>query len=193
MNTRDNQRSRLTRMLIKQAYLELMHRTVPGRITVKDICAAAQLNRSTFYLHYSEPNDILIELEDEAIKDVSDALQSIGNSHDARTDAMNYLLEFLRYIRRHDDLFRTFLVENSDPHFRRKLHSCAKEMICQWFSVELSAEYKECAYTYLVSGSTELLIEWIRGGYRLPEEQLGVILYSMCEGGLRSICLREMQ
>ena len=190
MNTKDNQRSRLTRMLMKQAYLDLMHRTAPGKISVKDICTAAQLNRSTFYLHYAEPNDILIELEDEAIADVSNALRSIGNSHDARTNAMNYLLEFLRYIRRHDDLFRTFLVENSDPHFRRKLQNCAKEMICQWFTVELAPEYKEYAYTYLVSGCIDLLIEWIRSNFQMQEEQLGTILYCMCEGGLRSVCMK---
>jgi len=177
-------------MLMKQAYLELMHKTAPGRITVKDICAAAQLNRSTFYLHYAEPNDILIELEDEAINDVSAALQSIGSSHDARPDAMNYLLSFLHYIRRHDDLFRTFLVENSDPHFRRKLSICAKEMVCRWFDVRLAPEYKECAYTHLISGSIELLVEWIRSGYRMPDDQLGTILYCMCEGGLRSVCIR---
>lgn len=187
MNTKDNQRARLTRMLMKQAYLELMHQTAPGKITVKDICAAAQLNRSTFYLHYNEPNDILIELEDEAIAQVSEALMDISAFEDGAPDAMEYLLGFLRYIQKNDDLFRTFLVENPDPHFRRKLQDCTREIIEQWFAVDLKKEFKEGAYLYLVSGSMELLAEWIRSNYRMSEKDMGLILFGMCEGGLRGL------
>ena len=50
MNTKDNQRARLTRMLFKNAYLELME--AGDRINVRALCEKAQLNRSTFYLHY---------------------------------------------------------------------------------------------------------------------------------------------
>ena len=49
MNTKDNQRSRLTKLLMKQAYIHLMHEKSTARITVKDICAGAEVNRSTFY------------------------------------------------------------------------------------------------------------------------------------------------
>jgi len=190
MNTKDNQRSRLTKLLMKQAFLDLMHKTAPDKITVKEICSTAELNRTTFYLHYSEPNDILIELEDEAIKQVSDALCSIGHSGAGKTDTMANLFEFLRYIRKNDDLFRTFLVENSNPHFRRKLQKCAKETVMKWFDVQLAQEYKEYAYTYLISGCIDLLIEWIRSNYQMSDECLGDILFCMCEGGLRSICLK---
>jgi len=175
---------------MKNAYLELMHKTVPARITVKDICAGAQVNRSTFYLHYNEPNDILIELEDEAIAQVSEALKSMSTFRNGTPDAMNNLLGFLRFIRKNDDLFRTFLVENPDPHFRRKLQDCAREIMEHWFDVELAKEYKECAYLYLVSGCVELLTQWIRTGYQMSDKKLGIILFGMCEGGLRSICMQ---
>ena len=47
---------------------------------MKDICNGAEVNRSTFYLYYTEPNDILMELEDESIARVTASLSSIGTT-----------------------------------------------------------------------------------------------------------------
>ena len=185
MNTKDNQRSRLTRMLLKQACLRLMHEKQPQKITVKEICEGAQVNRSTFYLHYTQPNDILIELEDEAIQQVSDALRSIGGSFDAPADARAHLLAFLRYIRKNSELFRTLLVENSDPHFRRKLFDFAMAMVGNAFAIDLEAQRKTAVYRFLISGSIELLTEWLRGDCAVPEQAEGELLYTLCEGCIR--------
>lgn len=185
MNTKDNQRSRLTRMLLKQAYIRLMHKRQPAKITVKDICEGAEVNRSTFYLHYTQPNDILIELEDEAIRQVSDSLRSIGGSVEAPSDARQYLLAFLRYIQKNDELFRTLLVENSDPHFRRKLFDFAMVMAGNAFDISMEAERKNTVYRFIISGSIDILTEWIRSDYATAEQVEGELLYNLCEGCIR--------
>lgn len=43
------------------AFLELLERKDFAYITVKEICAAAGVNRSTFYLHYENVGDLLDE------------------------------------------------------------------------------------------------------------------------------------
>ena len=78
MNKKDNQRARLTKMLLKQAYMTLMKEKKTDRITVRDICSRAEVNRSTFYLHYAEPNDLLTEIENEAVSLVTEAITAIG-------------------------------------------------------------------------------------------------------------------
>ena len=188
MNTKDNQRARLTKLLLKQAYIRLMHEKQPSKITVKDICAGAEVNRSTFYLHYAQPNDILIELENEAIQQVSDSLRSIGGSSEAPTDARRYLLGFLRYIQRNDELFRTLLAENSDPHFRRKLFDFAMVMVESSFDIPIETERKKAVYRFIISGSIDLLAEWIRMDYAPSEQAECELLYNLCEG---CICQTE--
>lgn len=191
MNKKDNQRSRLTRMLMKQAYLELMRGKPASKITVKDICESAEVNRSTFYLHYAEPNDILTELEDESISRISEALSAIGASDTGSQDARNYLLSFLRYIRQNDEMFRALLVENSDPHFRRKLQAVALNMAVNAFQVELPEACKTGAYLYIVSGSIELLSAWVGNQYEIPENVMCDMLYCLCEGSLSAVCSRQ--
>ena len=175
-------------MLLKQAYISLMHEKQPARITVKEICESAEINRSTFYLHYDEPNDILIELEDEAIEKMSESLYAIGSSNEKPRDAEEYLLKFLRYVKVNDDLFRTFLVENSDPHFKRKLRDVAMKMITSSFSVDIPAGRGNIPYSFLVSGSIDVLSDWIKSGYAFPEYVIGKTLYALCEGALGAVC-----
>lgn len=189
MNKKDNQRTRLTRMLMKQAYLQLMSEKPTGRITVRDICDRSEINRSTFYLHYQEPNDILIELEDETILKVREALYAIGALDDGATDVSKYMLSFFDYVRRNEELFRALLINNSDPHFRRKMLEITEEITLGAFRVRLDQELSSAVYLYIVSGSLEVLTEWIRSGFSMPEQTLCNVLYRLCEGGLRSIAV----
>ena len=53
-NMPDNRRVRMTKKLIKDAYLELLESSPSEKISVTDICKAADVNRSTFYMYYED-------------------------------------------------------------------------------------------------------------------------------------------
>lgn len=188
MNTKDNQRSRLTRMLLKNSYMRLMSERPTGKITVKDICEGAEVNRSTFYLYYSEPNDILMELEDETISLVEQSMHSIGATDETSPDTQAYLLSFLREIRRNGELLRSLLVENSDPHFRRKLQTFALSLAEMAFDVTLDEKDKHVTYLFIVSGSIELLTDWMKNDYAVSEQTMCSLLFKLCEGSLKNVC-----
>lgn len=169
-----------------------MRKKKTDKISVKDICEGAEVNRSTFYLHYTEPNDILIELEDETIAQVKQALSTIGQLDEDADGVQHYLLSFLRHVQLHGELYRTFLVENSDPHFQRKLQEAAMELVITAFQVEIPPEQRQSAYLFLVSGSVEVLINWIRSDFAVPEKTICRMLYRLCESGLRSVCFPDI-
>lgn len=182
MNTKNNQRSRITKLLIKKAFLSLMHTKRTGKISVTDICSLAEINRSTFYQHYDEPNSVRKELEDEAISQINEYLVSIGSSYAAHSDAKGCLMLFLHFVKKNDEVFRTLLLENSDPDFRKKMFDLTSAMAHSVFKVGLEEKTKENIYRFLISGSLDLLTEWIRSEYELPEKDLCDLLYTLCEG-----------
>lgn len=47
-------RIRYTRQTIQQVFIDLLKQKPLGKITVKEICEKAQINRSTFYKHYED-------------------------------------------------------------------------------------------------------------------------------------------
>ena len=58
-------RVRYTKMVLQQALLKIMQAKDIDKITIKELCEEAQINRGTFYLHYQTPNDLLMEIEQE--------------------------------------------------------------------------------------------------------------------------------
>ena len=58
-------RVKYTKMVLKKALLELMQHKPVNKITVKEICERAELNRATFYAHYSDCFDLLESIEEE--------------------------------------------------------------------------------------------------------------------------------
>jgi len=182
MNTKDNQRSRVTKILIKQAYLKLMKEKKDGRITVTDVCREAEINRSSFYLHYNETNEILIELEDEAIAGVVSAMSKLGSFDEEAPGADQPLLAFLRSLKSGDTMLRALLIDNNDMHFRRKLRDVAVGLTGSAFRIDLPDEIKKPMFLYIVSGSLELLCDWIKTDYRIPERKMCELLFAFNKG-----------
>ena len=51
MNPADN-RVRITKMMIRNALLQLLKEKTLQTITVRELCQVADINRGTFYTHY---------------------------------------------------------------------------------------------------------------------------------------------
>ncbi|MEE8682731.1 MAG: TetR/AcrR family transcriptional regulator [Olsenella sp.] len=73
---RQNQRVRLTKMLLKNALVELAQAKDISKITVSELCKEAGINRSTFYAHYGSQYDVLHEMGDDVIDEMEKALGS---------------------------------------------------------------------------------------------------------------------
>ena len=101
----ENRRVKITKTMIKDAFLELLEKHPIEKISVTDICKGADVNRSTFYAHYSEPQDLLFELEEEILASTDEHLKKIGAEND--TGAHKFILSFLKYMRENDKVFRT--------------------------------------------------------------------------------------
>ena len=47
-------RIRYTQRILKESFLILLKQKPVNKITVKEVCEMAELNRATFYAHYSD-------------------------------------------------------------------------------------------------------------------------------------------
>ena len=73
-------RVKYTKMVLKKALLELMQHKPVNKITVKEICERAELNRATFYAHYSDCFDLLESIEEELFGQFERSMQSYTRS-----------------------------------------------------------------------------------------------------------------
>ena len=67
-------RTRVTKMLIRKAFTDMLKEKPIQSITIKELCETAGINRGTFYSHYSDIYDLLEKLEEELMADFIKAL-----------------------------------------------------------------------------------------------------------------------
>src|SRR5699024_12575379 len=71
-----DRRKKDSQMVLKQRLMELLKEKQMSKITVKEICALADVNRSTLYAHYTNHFDLLIQIENEFIDDMTMYMQA---------------------------------------------------------------------------------------------------------------------
>lgn len=63
MNHKTDRRVKYTKTALREALVTLMQDRHISQITVKALCDLADVNRSTFYAHYTDPYDLLGQVE----------------------------------------------------------------------------------------------------------------------------------
>lgn len=117
-----DRRTLYTRMVIKEALLSLLAEKEYADITIADLCREAEINRGTFYLHYSNLREVLEELFDDALGRMNHVLVQVGCAPADEQNSRVPLCRFLRENKQYQPLFfsdslRSVVIE-------RLQHSC---------------------------------------------------------------------
>ena len=96
---RSNRRVRFTRSALREALIDLILEKPLVSITVKDICARADINRSTFYLHFKDVTDILRTTEDEIIEHMHEHAPMHERECRDLQEIKGFFIDFLEQIR----------------------------------------------------------------------------------------------
>ena len=71
-------RVRVTKMLIRKQFTELLAAKPIQSITVRELCERTGINRSTFYNHYRDVYDLLEKIEEEMLAELAEQLKKIA-------------------------------------------------------------------------------------------------------------------
>ncbi len=159
-----------TAFLMDQALLLLLNKKEFDYITVKEICEKAGVNRSTFYLHYENMTDLLIESIEYLKKQLVDKFNetdivdiSSNNLDDLLLYTPKYTLPYLEFIKENKKVFmaavsqpNVFEVDSTFNNMYNKLF----EPILEKFNIN-DAE-KKYIIKFYINGVHAIVIEWIK-------------------------------
>lgn len=92
MNIKNNLRYKMSSEKIETAFLTLMLKNKYEEINISDVCKEAKINRSTFYCHYDDINDLVVKIENK----FSNGLANIFNYGTRQTnEAFEEMFEFI--------------------------------------------------------------------------------------------------
>ncbi|MEE1295969.1 MAG: TetR-like C-terminal domain-containing protein [Bifidobacterium sp.] len=118
----ESRRTRYTRSVLQDTMVELLREKSLPQITVSELCAQADVNRSTFYAHYDDMADLLHDVENDAIDFVSDAFEDLLSQTDptAASAAIHRICEYIAENRSH---LQVLMSRRADLDFQRRLMS----------------------------------------------------------------------
>src|SRR5690349_6475819 len=120
-----DRRIRRTKQLLKDALISLMNEKEFATISITDIINRSELNRSTFYSHYREKEELLTCIVDELIEEMFKKMQE--PSHQKLTavndpDCPSYAtIQLFSYVAENAVYFKTMLNNHRVPLFAQKL------------------------------------------------------------------------
>ena len=94
--TKTDRRIEHTRHSIKTAFLSLLQTKAFRQISVKELCEKAEINRATFYAHYTSLPDLMEEIEYEECKQLFDLLDEVIVDTDHLYHSILVLIKYLR-------------------------------------------------------------------------------------------------
>lgn len=158
-----------------QALLTLLEKKDLAYITVKEICEAAGVNRSTFYLHYETVGDLLAE----CAQYINDQFRSHMEKDEAafvsklRTCPMEelylitpeYLTPYLDYIRKNQRLFRTVLEQAATLRLEDSYAGLTRYVllpILERFGVP--EQDRDYILAFHISGLMAIITQWLKSG-----------------------------
>lgn len=168
MNNKPNQRIMLTKRLLKESLIEMLKNDENiYKLSIRDLCENAGINRSTFYKYYGNQFDLLREIEDEFVTDLLSYLT------DAPENFRQAFCQICHRLEDNIDLARILLNGNINKDFPARIFPMAfiqeeiqKAFTRQYTNGELA--YLSC---YVVYGACESVRLWInKENHESPEE-----------------------
>lgn len=182
-----DRRIRYTRRVIRQSFLELLTSKPLGKITVKEICDKADINRATFYAHYSDVYELLGKIEEEFYRELQGTVKGMLQK--------NYIyilpVEVLRKIKENEGLCRVIFGTYGDKEFLRKMMYFAKpESLGDWKKLypDLPNEKLEWLYGFIVNGCAGIIQQWVENGFQAEPEEMAQFMAQMvscCVNGVK--------
>lgn len=180
-----DRRVKYTLALLKDALVELMQDNHISKISVKQLCEAADVHRSTFYAHFKTPYDLLLYIEQDLFEDLGKYLaeQEYDEAFPISVQKLNRILE---HVKQDDRLLRALLSENSDRAIQRDLMESLGVIVPTAHRV---ADEKTTEYISLFSihGCVSVISKWLEDGMVEPVEQISEFLFQALEKGIRNL------
>lgn len=124
---------RNTALLMNQALLILLEKKDLELITIKEICAKAGVNRSTFYLHYENINDLFNETIENLNKDFLLSFQGYNRTNSKPDDLVfikkEFIVPYLEFVKKNKKVMK---IAHSKPLLfnNEKIFNNIKKEVC---------------------------------------------------------------
>ena len=161
-----SRKTRYTKMVLRESLMELMKTKPISAISIKEICAHADIGRSTFYTHYANQYDLLNKTQEETLAFIDNVHTKYYFYKNTKRESLQMLEEILQYIADNNKLIYILFSENGDINFQKKIFSSMyeKNIMKSLTDILPDEQTRQYYYLFIVTGSLGIIYHWIKNG-----------------------------
>lgn len=178
-----DRRVRKTKAQLKDGLARLMLKKSIKEITVKELVDEVDINRSTFYLHYTDIYQMLQQIEEDALEEISQVMQTYPLNPENMDSAFFFIVRFFNIMDSNKNLCRALLGPHGDMAFVERI----EELIANTFLSQLPEQFPEddpnlkYAYAFILNGCVGLIRIWLSEPQQKSAEHMARLTYRLIE------------
>lgn len=174
--TKNNRRTLYTKRVIREEFLALLQVKPLAKITVKEICVAADINRGTFYNYYTDPYDLFQKIEEDLIQEVLSTIKINERALDT------WLVKILTVLVENKDVSTIILSSRNDSKLLSSVLERVKPQSLENFThifEDTSDDNLDLYFTYFVEGTIGLIEKWLKHYSHLSPDEVSRMIVSI--------------
>jgi AcrR family transcriptional regulator len=185
-----------TRAMLQHALNSLILKKAYEAITIKDICDAANVGRSTFYAHYTCKDDLKrsgLEQLRRLLVDRQKEMQGI--SGDIRDRSFAFSLTMFEHARDHRDHYRALVGGRGGTVSLGTIRQILSDLVRDELAATVHKKSedvipRELVVQYLVGAYMAVLTWWLDGGAKLPPQRIDAMFRRLATEGVAAKALK---
>lgn len=175
-----DRRIRYTKMVLEESLIQLLQEKPIDKISITEICQKADINRSTFYAHYSDQIHLLQSIVQSVLSELNDYLGNFSYKENG-TESIQIISRIFDYIIANADRFKVILGENGDLTLQKKIMMIVQQKgMSEWWShIELDEEFIEYLLLFGVNGSIGIVQKWLHNGMKQSAVEMAEIITNL--------------
>lgn len=175
---KEDRKTRYTRMVLQDGLIELMKEKSIARITIKELCERADVNRTTFYAHYTDQYDLLRKIEDDVLVWLKEAITTIMDKTD-KSGTIEVLEGMCQFILENSRHLQVLLSEQGDIDFQKELFMLIYRSMSSPSALNTGLGKNEETFIFVVNGSVGLIQHWLKNGFYKSAKEMAETIYDM--------------
>ncbi|MFD1676615.1 TetR/AcrR family transcriptional regulator [Alicyclobacillus fodiniaquatilis] len=166
-------RVKRTNRLLIDALIELVAEQGYDAVTVREIVKRAEVNRSTFYLHFRDKQDILNCMEDHILNELGESVrnptftyESALRNYEASKTPIYSTIALFKHVEKYATLYRKMLVERD---FRARVTQVIRKEVLPLTPGDLEAAFAS-------HGIIGVILYWLEGGMKESVQEMSLWL-----------------
>lgn len=186
MKEKTDRRVRKTKAALRAGLMKLMQTKSIREITIRELVEEVDINRSTFYLHYTDIYDMLNKIEQELLDQIIEVTVKHKTEY-SPAEIVEVLQEIFQILLENMDICHLLMSPNGDINFITQVKNLIRDNITtatiELFQGQLPVDQIEYACSFCIYGCIGIIEKWLMdGAVESPEKLAQLCDKLICNG-----------